>query len=155
MKKIENLLLRAAGYTVLILLLFYLFGLASDFTDAYISFPTFAIILSFGVIISFAGLIFNIKKLHMALRVLLHYIVLLIAFSIIFISNGNISSGGSGAIFVAVTVYTALYAVIFTISYLVTKTVRKADENIERKIKAELKKEAKADRYKPLYKTEE
>lgn len=155
MKKIENLLLRAAGYTVLILLMFYIFGLASDFTDAYINFQTFMLIFGFGVLISLAGLIFSVKKLILALRVLIHYVVLLVAFCVIFISTGNISSAGGGAIFTAVIIFTVLYGVIFGVSYGILLAVRKTDEKIDRKFKAEIKKEVKKDKYLPLYKTEE
>ena len=155
MKKIENLLLHSTAYTVLILLIFYIFGAASDFTDAYISFPTFLTILGFGAIISVAGMIFSIKKIHLALRALIHYIVLLVAFCVIFITTGNISSGGQGAIFISVAIFTVFYFTIFAISLAVISAVRKADENIDKKIKAELKKEAKTAKYKSLYKSEE
>lgn len=155
MKKIENLLLRAAGYTVLILLIFYIFGLLSDFSAPYIDFPTFLLILGFGVIISAVGLIFTVQKLHFSLRVLIHYAVLLTAFSLIFISTGNISKSGSGAVFVAVAIFTVFYAAIFGICCAIIYAIRKADAKIDKKIKAELKKEAKKEKYKPLYKSED
>ena len=154
MKKIESLLFHSTAYTVLILLMFYLFGVASDFTDAYISFPTFMTILGFGVIISLAGMIFGIKKIHMALRTLIHYAVLLIAFCVIFISAGNISSGGQGAIFISVAIFTVFYFIIFAISLIIITAVRKADANIDRKIEAEAKKKQNKKKYKPLYKSE-
>ena len=155
MKKLESLLFHTTAYTVLILLMFYIFGVASDFTDAYISFPTFMTILGFGALISLASMIFSIKKIHMALRTLIHFVVLLIAFCVIFISAGNISSGGQGAIFIAIAIFTVFYLSIFAISFIIISTVRKADANIDKKIKAETQKLQKKKKYKPLYKSGE
>lgn len=152
MKKLENLLLGAAGYTVLILLLFYIFGTLSNFANPYIDFRTFLVILGFGVIISLAGMILGIQKIHVALRVLIHYVALLIAFFTVFIINGNISAQGAGWVFVAIVLFTVFYLLIAGITILTKKLVGKIDSNIGTKTEAECKKEGK---YKPLYKLED
>ena len=125
MKKLETLLLRAAGYTVLILLLFYLFGALSEFANPYINFRTFLVILSFGAIISLAGMILRIQKIHIALRVTIHYVALLIAFFAVFIVNGNISAQGAGQVFVAVVLFSVFYVVFAAITVLSKKLSRK------------------------------
>ena len=154
MKTIENLLLKACGYTLSILFLFYLFGVISDFTNPYIDFKTFLTIFLFGALISVSELIFKIKKLHYVLKVLIHFVTLFTAFTVVFVFTGNISSKGPASIFSALIIFTFLYAVLFTAAYFIRKFVKKADSKIEanRKSRAPENKEKK---YQKLYKNED
>ncbi len=153
MKKIEGILLRACGFTVLILLLFYLFAVATSFVDPAISFPTFVLILTFGFVISFSALVFEIKVLKLPFRIIIHYAALLIAFCAVFVYSGNLSAGGDAAIFTAVAIFTALYSVIFSVSYFLVRAIRAADNRLE--TKASAKKDSnkeKSPTYEPRYK---
>lgn len=155
MKKIEGILLRACGFTVLILVLFYLFAVATSFVDPAIGFPTFLLILTFGFIISLSSLIFEIKTLKTPIKVAIHYVALLVAFCAVFIYSGKLTAGGDAAIFTAVAIFTALYAVIFAIAFSVMRTVRIADNKFEAKAKSGEKKEIKKEKtstYQPRYK---
>lgn len=154
MKTLENLLLKACGYTVTILFLFYLSGALSTLTDPYIDFKTFSVILLFGALISLSELIFRIEKISAILKVLIHYSVLFCAFTVIFISSGNIAKRGPAAIFSALIIFTFFYAIIFTSGYFLRKYVRKADAKIDKKALAKLE-AAKNKNYKKLYKNED
>ena len=136
MKTLENIILKACGYTLSILLVFYLGGTIAGFTTPYIDFKTFLIILLFGTLIALAGLLFKIEKIHVALRVLIHYLVLFCAFTVIFVISGNIAKSGAAAIFSSLTIFTFFYAIMFTAAYFIRKLIKKADKKIDKKINA-------------------
>ncbi len=149
MKRLENLLLKACAFTVLIVLLFFLFTLATDFTEAAITIGTFMIILAFGIIVAVANLVLDIKPLKFIYRLLIHYAVLLIAFIIIFVINGKVSTGGAAAVFSAVVIFTLLYAVFFIIAHFIKRSISSADKRLDKK---HPKKVVKKKEYKSLYK---
>lgn len=151
MKRIQSILLGAAGYTVLILLLFYIFASVSGFTESEIGFGMFALILAFGVLISLADRLLYLDALKLPVRIIIHYAALMVAFSVIFIGSGNIAARGAAAIFVAAVVFTALYAVIFVIAYFVRKGVRGLDTALDRRMPKQNAKKKNTE-YKPLYK---
>ena len=155
MKIIENLLLKTCGYAVIILTSFYLFATLSEYADAYIGFPTFLVILAFGLLISAAGMIFKIEKIHMALRVLIHYASLLAAFCVIFISLGNLSAGSAGAVFSAVIIFTLFYGAIFAVVYFLRLLIKKSDSSLNQKISKKSTEPSAKKEYKPLYKSED
>ena len=155
MKKIETILLRGCGFTILILTLFYLFAVATSFVDPEIGFPTFLLILTFGFIISLSTLIFEIKAMKLPFKILIHYATLLVAFSAVFVYSGNLATGGDAAIFTAVAIFTFLYALIFAISYFAARVVRVADKTLDSGNKAQKSKDAKKESsstYQPRYK---
>ena len=136
MRKTEKLLLTACGYTVLILALFYVFvGFSKGFKTPAISASQFLLILLFGVAISAAELMYNALKLNKVWRCLIHYSLLLVVFIVVFILSGNIIPGKSGAIFVAIVVYTMLYFATWMITQLIKKTVNIVDNKIDSKQK--------------------
>lgn len=151
MKKLHNLLLTACTYTVIVLTLFYLFAAATDFADAGIELPMFAMIFGFCALISVAGLILEIEKIKKPLRILIHYVTLFVAFLVIFVISGNISKKGPAAVFSAVVIFTFLYAVIFLICAFAKRALGAADKRIDKRIaKNEKNKKPKAP-YKSLY----
>ena len=153
MKKIESILLRGCGFTILILTLFYLFGVATSFVDPAIAFPTFLLILMFGFIISLSNMIFEVKALKLPFKILIHYAVLLVAFCAVFVYSGNLSAGGDAAIFTAVAIFTFLYALVFAISYFAARIVRAADKTLDSGNKPQKNKDAeKPSTYQPRYK---
>ena len=150
MKKIENLLLKACGYTILILILFYAVAF-TGFTTPAIQLPTFLLILVFGIVISAAGMILYVNSLKPILRVLIHYAVMLVSFFIVFILGGKLHTGGSSTIFAAIILFTFLYALIFAIVYFIRRAVISADKAIDKKSAAQSKRKKKKP-YTPLYK---
>jgi len=155
MKRIENILLKACGYTVFFLLLFYVFGAVSKYTDQYIDIKTFLIILLFGFIISVAGFILTIEKIKIPLRILIHYVALFIAFYAVFIISGNLKTGGASVVFSAIVIFTFLYAIVFAAVFFVRKAVKKADAAINKKIAKNAQTDLPKAKYKSLYKNED
>ena len=152
MKKLETVLLKACGYTIITAILFYLVAMMGTFTKAALDFWTFLLIFVFGIIISAAGLIFEIRSMHKVIKVLLHYFVLLVAFFFIFLLAGKLGNAVSSVIFSAIIVFTTLYAAIFAITYLIKTAIKGADRLIGKSTEA-TKKEKKP--YTPLYKNKD
>lgn len=155
MKRIETIFLRACGYCILILSLFYAFGAINEYGKPYIDFKTFSTILIFGIIISVGGFILTLEKLKMPLRILIHYVALFVAFYVVFIVSGNLGAGGSSAIFSAVIIFTFLYIVIFASVYFIRKGIKKADSIANKKAPQSKAGYNKKTKYKSLYKTED
>ena len=152
MKRLENLLLSGCGYTVLILSLFYLFALFDSYTGAYINFPTFLLIFFFGFLVAAAGMILKIDRIKLPVRLLIHYITLLVTFCIVFIFTGKLSAGGASVVFSSIVIFTFLYIFLALIVYLVLKFIRKADSKFDTMAKS--KNESKKKAYSPLYKSD-
>ena len=150
MKKIENLLLRACGYTIIIMAIFYAVAMIGKFTSASLTFGRFALLFTFGLIISAAGLLLTVNRIKLPLRILIHYAILLAAFCFVFILSGNLGTSSSVA-FTAVVVFTFLYATVFAIAYSVKRAVSALDKAVDKNVKITAK-TAKTKEYTPLYK---
>ena len=149
MKRVENLILKSCAYTVLIAVLFFLFTLATSFTEAALTIGTFMIILLFGAVIAFSNLILELLPLKTFLKVLIHYATLLIAFIVIFVIKGRISAVNTAAIFSAIIIFTFLYAFFFLVAWFIRKSIYAADKRID---KRHPKKVSEKKEYKSLYK---
>ncbi len=149
MEKFKRILLNSTAYTVVILILFYIYALIGNLTHPAITFGTFLIILLFGFVISLANMIFEIEKLNYALKLLIHYAALLVSFIFIFIIAGKLSVSGIASVFSAIIIFTFLYAVIYALSY----GVRSALASVDKPKKSAKNKTAsdKKSAYKPLY----
>ena len=144
MKKLENILLKGCGFTILILTLFYSFAAIGNPSKQNIGFATFAVILAFGILISFTTLLLDIKSISLGLRLLMHYASTLIAFCIVFITTGNLLLNTPAKIFSAVIIFSFLYAIIFLSVYFIKRIVNKLDRKLDEKSK-------KASTYKSIY----
>ena len=153
MKKAERFLLHTCAYTVLICALFLLFMVISGFSEASLNIGRFFLILLFSFFISIAGIILGLKDWNLVLRIAIHFIVLLSAFTVVFVISGNIKANGGGAIFSAIIVFSFLYVVISLIVYSIKKSVSAVDKRIQnRSSKSRTKK---AIPYTPRYKNED
>ena len=151
MKKLEGILLKGCGFSILILLMFYLFAVSTNYRTTAIDFPTFSIILGFGFLISLATLILGIKSISAFVRILIHYATLLVSFFVIFALSGNIDLSSSAKVFAAISLFTAVYAIISLMAYALKRIVNLMDKSINRKNKAYSKAEEKKSTYKSLY----
>ncbi len=152
MKDAERFLLHTCAYTVLICALFLLFMAISGFTEASLNIGRFFLILLFSFFISVAGIILGLKRLHLVLRIAIHFLVLLVAFTVVFVISGNIKASGAGAIFSAIIVFSFLYSVVSLIVYSIKKSVSAVDKKLEkRSVKSDSKKPAP---YTPRYKND-
>jgi len=156
MKKIQTLLLKASAYTVLILALFYLFASSTGYVNAAITFPTYALILGFGTIISIVGLVFESDKFKTPVKFVMHFATLFLAFLIIFVISGNISTQGEGAIFSAIVIFAFFYIIVCLLVYATRRILSVADRKIDEKNKKkEAEKQKKKTPYKPIYAKED
>lgn len=153
MKNAERFLLHCCAYTVLICALFLVFVNLSGFTDASLSIGRFFLMFLFSLLISIAEIILGIKSWHLVFRVLIHYTVLLAAFTVVFVISGNIKASGSGAIFSATIIFTFLYVVISLLVYFIKKSVSVIDKRIQNK--GEKTNANKHTAYIPRYKSED
>ena len=149
MRRIHKLFLVGCGYTVLILSLFYAFAAISEFTSTAIAPGQFALILVSGLVIALAELMYEELKVKKAIKCIIHYAVLMIAFCLIFIISGKISAQKPAAVFIAIMLYTLLYFVIWTIAHFSRKAIDRMDDKLEKKNKAKQTKAKKE--YKSLY----
>ncbi len=151
MKKLETLLLKACGYTIITTALFYIIALIGKFTTAAIDFPTFALIFLFGIVISASSLILGIQSMRIIFRILIHYAVLLVSFFFVFLFAGKLGNAGMPVIFSAIIVFTFLYALIFALTYFIKRAVNGADSFLTKKNDS---KKGEKKPYKPLYKND-
>ena len=159
MKKLENLILRACGFAIVILTLFYTFVTATNSNKTDIDFANFSLILGFGLLISLASMILEIKSIKLPLRIFIHYVVLLITFCVVFIPNGNISPENNNEapskLFTAIVLYTISYAVLFSLFAGFKKLINAIDNKIDSRTNknngTKSKAETKKSTYKSLY----
>lgn len=149
MKKIKSIVLNSTAYTVVILVLFYVYALIGNLTHPAITFGTFLIILLFGFVISLANMIFEIDRLHYVLKLLIHYAALLVAFIFVFIIAGKLSITGIASVFSAIIIFTILYGVIYAISCGVKSALTSVDKSQKNAKKQTVLN--KKSTYKPLY----
>ena len=129
MKTAEKFITHACTYAILILTLLYGFTKLSGFKDTSIAFPSYFIILLFGFVISSAEWILSIKKLHTSLRILIHYVVLLASFSVMYVALMRPNASG---IMMSVVFFTLLYFIFFFIIRAVGKMLNATDKALER-----------------------
>ena len=152
MRRINKVFLTGCGYAILILTLFYAFAAISNFTSQSIAPGRFALILAFGFIISLAELMYEELKLKKVYKCLIHYVVLLVAFCIIFIVAGNISSQRPAAVFGAIVIYTVLYFFLYAIIRMARRAINVADDKLDaRSADKANKSNSKKGTYKSLY----
>lgn len=149
MRSINKLFLVACGYTVLILTLLYIFAAISGFIAPAISLGQFALVLSSGLVIALAEFMYDHLKLNKLIKCLIHYVVLLIAFCLIFIISGKISAQRPAAVFVAIMLYTIMYFVIWSIVHFSRKAINGIDDKLDAKKKSKKPQTKKS--YKSLY----
>lgn len=149
MRRIHKLFLVGCGYTVLILSLFYAFAAISEFTSTAIAPGQFALILVSGLVIALAELMYEELKVKKAIKCIIHYAVLMIAFCLIFIISGKISAQKPAAVFIAIMLYTLLYFTIWTIVHFSRKAIDRADDKLDARSKVKNEKTKKG--YKSLY----
>lgn len=147
MKKFENFLLRACGYVVLILSLCYAVVGISGSTESGIPWHRFLLILAYGLLISGCDTLFSALNFHKALKVAIHYIVLLSGFMVIFALAGNATNNAT-RIFVAVVIFTFLYALIWLLTLGIRKLIFKVDIKID---SASTKPKKTKQKYHPIY----
>ena len=93
----------------------------SLFDETAVTFRQFALILLFSLLVALANRLLAVQKLHIALRILIHYATLLAAFLVVFIAAGKLNVSGPASVFLAVMIFTVLYAVCFVAGYFLLR----------------------------------
>ena len=113
MNPIAKFIYHSSLYTTAVTIAFFLFAKVLNVSGMHLTFGRYFLILSFGFILSASENIFSIKKISVYLRYLMHYAVLGVAFSIIFL---NIRKTDETYIFGIETVIASL--LVFTVFYI-------------------------------------
>jgi len=148
MKKIEKFLCYGAGYTILIMTVYYLAAAIASPSDAKISIGRFFLILLFGFIVAGAGLVYRILTVKTWLKIFLHYAILLAAFLLIFVPMLSVKSNGPASVIAWALIFTALYALLSALVLFIRKAACKADKTLEAIERREPKSK---EEYTPLY----
>lgn len=87
---------------------------------------TIIIVLLFSFIINLANMVLTVKKLHLSLRIAIHYAATAVSFFILFI-NASDYNPGSGFTIVLMLAYTFVYAVICAVVLGVRSAHKKSE----------------------------
>ena len=86
-----------------------------------ITFRQFLLILLFSLLVALANRLLAYPKLHIALRILIHYATLLAAFLIVFVAAGKLKISGAASLFLSIMIFSVLYAVFFVAGYFLLR----------------------------------
>lgn len=125
MRRILHLIEIGSLYTVLITSLFMLFSALSGLSSPAITAGRFFIILGFGMLLSVAGLLFDVKNIPYFVKIILHYAVSLVAFILLFVVIGNLAARGIATIFAVSVFFTVLYFLLFFLLRLFSRLLAK------------------------------
>ena len=89
----------------------------SLFDESAVTFRQFLLILLFSFLVALANRLLSVSRLHVALRVLIHYATLLSAFLVVFIWAGKLKIDGPAAVFLSIMIFTVLYVLFFLAAY--------------------------------------
>ena len=89
----------------------------SLFNETAVTFRQFLLILLFSVLVALANRLLSVSRLHVALRILIHYATLLAAFLVVFIRAGKLKINGPAAVFLSIMIFTVLYVAFFLLAY--------------------------------------
>ena len=148
MKQFEKFFSHACMYTVPITMAFYLFSNMVNEKGLSMTFARFFTIFAFSLLISSMEYIFSVTSIPKPVQYLLHYLVLCIAFNVVFFT---IRKTASDFVFSAATVFSAvvLFSFAYGIFFLAVFLLRKATDKIKPKSK---KNSPKTSEYKSRFK---
>ncbi len=134
MKIFRNILTEGCVFTTVITLLFSLVAFIVNraegmFKEVSIPVSRFFVILAFSFLIAVANRILSVRRLHVALRLLIHYAALLVSFIFVFVAAGNLKITGTASVFVAIVVFTVLYALMMAVVFSFLRAVGHFDKS--------------------------
>ena len=89
--------------------------------DPAINLRQFLLILLFSLLVALANRLLAYPKLHIALRILVHYATLLAAFLVVFVAAGKLKISGAASLFLSIMIFSVLYAVFFVAGYFLLR----------------------------------
>lgn len=150
MSRIEKLILRGAGFTVLFMLIYFTLAAIMGFGGEGMSTGRFFLILLFGYILAMANFVFENAPIKIWLKRLCVYAISALAFFFIFVLGTAVGETGA-KIFAAMVIFTAIYGIGLLVAILIGRTlVEYKPSGRKKSVKSEKKTDKKP--YKPLYK---
>ena len=89
----------------------------SIMNETAVTFRQFLLILLFSFLVALANRLLSVSRIHIALRILIHYATLLAAFLIVFIWAGKLKISGPASVFLAIMIFSVLYIALFLAAY--------------------------------------
>lgn len=132
MKQTEKFFSHACMYAVFITIAFYIFSNAFSAAGLSMTFTRFLTIFAFSMIISSMEYIFTVTKINKFLQYLINYVVLCIAFNVVFFSIRKTSADyifGASTIFAAIVLFTFGYAFVILGSIALRSVLAKSQKS--------------------------
>lgn len=123
---VRKILVSSCVICTLISVFFYLVaaivnGEDETLLDPAINLRQFLLILLFSLLVALANRLLSVQKLHLVLRILIHYATLLAAFLVVFVAAGKLKISGAASLFLAIMIFTVLYALFFIAGYFLLR----------------------------------
>lgn len=138
MNNTEKFIYHSCAYTVGVSIVFFLFARLMKIDELSISFLRYFTIFAFSLVLSGSEFLFSIEKLPKYVRHILHYIILCIAFFVIFLTVQK-SSGEYqfrvDTVFAAIFIFSAFYIIVTLIYLFVFKSSKKAAKDTKKQAK--------------------
>lgn len=125
-----RLIYPTALYFTVVTLILYVGGTVMSYNNMNMI-PTLRIILivlAFSFIFNLANMVLTSKKLHLSLRIAIHYVATAVSFFVLFI-NASDYNPGNGFTIVLMLVYTLVYALICAVVLGVRSAHKKSEIN--------------------------
>lgn len=148
MSPFKKTLYHSAAYTVAISMLFLIFAKIIGIADAHLSLSKYFVILAFGFICAASEFLLTVERLPKAIRYLIHYLVLALAFFVIFMtvrSSDGTFRFNAAAIFASVAIFSIFYFLILAFVFVYNKKAKSTTKKVE-------KNKPSKEEYKPRFK---
>ena len=136
MKQTEKFISHACIYTVFISIAFYMFSNAVNTKGLSMTFGRFITIFAFSMVISSMEFVFSVKKFPAAVRYLINYVTLCVAFNVVFFTIRKADSDftfSASTVFAATILFSFGYVFVICCAALTRKFVKKAQANTNKK----------------------
>ena len=112
MKKFEDFILHGCGFAVLLALILYIFLAIGGVVDQGIPITKFLVVLGYGLVISGARELYASLPYGKAVRVAIHYSMLLAGFLILYFTSGAFPTITGARIFIAIVLFSIFYTAV-------------------------------------------
>ena len=136
MKQTEKFISHACMYTVFISIAFYIFSNAVNAKGLSMTFGRFITVFAFSMVISSMEFVFSVTKFPAAVRYLINYVTLCVAFNVVFFTIRKADSDftfSASTVFAATILFTFGYAFVVCCIALIRKLVKKTLASTKKK----------------------
>lgn len=127
MKKFESFILHGCGFTVLLALILYAFLAISGVIDQGIPVLKFLVVFGYGLVISGARELYASLPFGKAVRLMIHYLMILAGFLVLYFTSGAFSAITPAKVFIAIILFSILYTAIMLGKSGIGRFVKKAE----------------------------